>query len=154
MRSTALVETTENDQNDNFWKASMIRDTIPRISTNKRFDEWIKIMFSKFIFCRVVRKPLFVGKGKEMCLLHTCQSIIEKLNVLKQWNYLVILFTIYIFLYIVSHTALKMWNISIYDSLIIKQEGHNGPGSLTLIIQCTAMQNTSRQLFWMQPPQC
>ena len=28
-----------------------------------------------------------------------------------------------------------------------KQEGHDGPGSLTLIIQCTAMQNTSRQLF-------
>ena len=44
MRSTALVETTENiDQNDNFGKASKIRDTIPRISTNKRFDELIKI---------------------------------------------------------------------------------------------------------------
>ena len=29
----------------------------------------------------------------------------------------------------------------------LKQEGHDGPGSLTLIIQCTAMQNTSRQVF-------
>ena len=28
-----------------------------------------------------------------------------------------------------------------------KQEGHDGPTSLTLIIQCTAMKNTSRQLF-------
>ena len=32
----------------------------------------------------------------------------------------------------------------------IKQEGHDGPGSLTLIKQCNAMQNTSRQLFWQK----
>ena len=32
-------------------------------------------------------------------------------------------------------------------SQLYKQEGHDGPGSLTLIIKCTAMQNTSRQLF-------
>ena len=35
---------------------------------------------------------------------------------------------------------------------IFQQILTNGPGPLTLITQCTVMQNTSRQLFWMQPP--
>ena len=43
------------------------------------------------------------------------------------------------------------WSFSIL-SFFFKQEGHHGPSSLTLIKQCTAMQNTSRQLFWMQSP--
>ena len=38
-----------------------------------------------------------------------------------------------------------IYYLYLYNNL--KQEGHDGPGSLTLIIQCTAMQNTSRQLF-------